>query len=118
RGRRASHRPGRHAGSAHRAAGPAPTAAGSDDPRREVSLEPQPPLAPPKPPKPPDPAGTIVMLLALMLPSASRVPVTVTVSLSCKSDACPMPEFRTIPLGPTVILTWALQRASGSVRLC
>ena len=29
------------------------------------------------------------MLLALMLPSAWRVPVTVTVSLSCRSEACP-----------------------------
>src|SRR6266480_6324342 len=83
----------------------------------EVSLEPQPPLAPPKPPNPPDPAGAIVMLLALMLPSASRVPVTVTVWLSCKSEACPTTDFRTITLWSKVILTSVLQRAAWMVRL-
>src|SRR5260370_11254021 len=59
----------------------------------------------------------MLMLLALMLPSACRVPVTVIVSVSCRSDAWPTTVLRTITLWSKVTLTSVLQRASWIVRL-
>src|ERR1700716_4562533 len=57
------------------------------------------------------------MLLALMLPSACRVPVTVIVALSCRSEAWPTTVFRPIRLWSKVTLTSVLQRVSWIVRL-
>ena len=58
-----------------------------------------------------------MMLFALMLPSASRVPVTVMVSVSCRSDDWPVTVLRTITLWSKVTLTSVLHRASWMVKL-
>src|SRR5439155_5139355 len=72
RGRRAIRWPSAPADRRRPAATPGRAPARSDDPPH------QPPLAPPapNPPAPAEPAGTMLMLFALMLPSASRVRVT------------------------------------------
>src|SRR2546425_11178657 len=94
------------------------TTASTSQVRRSTPAH-QPPLAPPapNPPNPAEPAGTMLMLFALMLPSASRVPVTVMVSLSCRSEAWPTTVLRTMTLWSNVTLTSMLQRASWTVRL-
>src|SRR5205823_4767357 len=58
-----------------------------------------------------------LMLFALTLPSASRVPVTVMVSLSWRSEAWPTTVLRTMTVWSNVTLTSMLQRASWTVRL-